>query len=130
MPPIVKKGVSTTILSFLGSSVILGIASYFVKDTLDRVNITIDKVNARDAKMVHFEDTMVNLNNQLIKLDKTVKQTSKVLDNYTRLHAQNLANMTVSMTRVTEKIINLDKRCDRAEKYIDRLHDVDLEDER
>jgi len=126
MPPIVKKGVSATILSFLGSSIILGVASYFVKDTLDRVNVTINKVNARDVKIAHFEDTMDSLNKQLVKLDATVLRTTTLLDNYTKLHAQNLARMSVSMTRVTEKIINLDKRCDRAEKYIDRMHNVDI----
>jgi len=120
MPPSVQKGFSATILSFIGSSFILGIVGFYFKDTMVRINHTIDRVNSRDVQMVKLESTMQNLNNKLTTLDRSIDKTTGVLESYIRVHGQNLSNMTVSMTRVTQKLVNIEDRCHRDEKNIDK----------
>ncbi len=116
MAPVVQKAASATILSFLGSSFILGIAIFLMKDTMDRVNKTIENVNHHNEQMITLDGSIINLNYKLDDLGKTVIKTANVLEIYTKDQSASISNMSISMVRVTEKLISVDGRCDTHEK--------------
>ena len=120
MAPVVKKAASATILSFLGSSFIFGVAIFLMKDTIDRVNNTVDRVSKNNTQMATLGGSIDTLNIKIDVLNGSVDKTAKILDVYTRDHAKNLSNMTVSMVRVTEKLTSVDRRDEVHEKDIGR----------
>ena len=100
MAPVVQKAASATILSFLGSSFILGIAVFLMKDTVDRVNKTVDNVNKHNEKMVSLDGSINTLNLKIDKLDNSVSETVDVL-----------SEISINVVRVTERLISVDDRC-------------------
>ncbi len=123
MAPMVKKAASATILSLLGSTFIMSIAVFLMKDTIDRVNHTIKNVNSHSEQMVGLDGSIILLNTKLDALNTSVTKTSLVLDDYTKNHAKNLSNMTISMVRVTQKLVNLDEKSNDANKDIEECQE-------
>ncbi len=119
MPEGVKKAASVTILGFISSSVLMGAVGFFLKDTVDKVNITMDRVNAREVEMVRFDTTVKALGEKLDRLDRTVDRTGTVLNNYTRVHSANLSSMTVSITKIVNELGHLKERCANNDKDIE-----------
>ncbi len=114
----VKKTVSATILGFLGSSLLVGATAFFAKDTIERMNDAVDKVNQADVQREHLQGAIVMLNKDILSLNETVDKTAVILQNYTQLHGKNLSLMSISMARVTEKLINLEEDCDENKEDI------------
>ena len=110
MPESIKKAASATILSLLGSSFILAIAIFLVKDTIDRVNVTITNVGKHNARMVGLDGSVVLLNSKLDTLNSSVNKSSSTLDHYVKDNGRNMAKVSVNMVRMTEKLIALDDR--------------------
>jgi chromosome segregation ATPase len=118
MPEGIKKAASVTVLGFISSSVLMGAVGFFLKDTVDKVNNTMDRVNEREVEMVRFDTTVHALGEKLDKLDRTVERTGIVLNNYTQMHANNLSNMTISITEIVGEINHLKEKCDENDKDI------------
>ncbi len=119
MPEAVKKVASVTILSFLSTSILMGTVGFFLKNTIDKLDTTMDKVNEREVEMATFNTTILHLGRKLDKLDSTVERTGVILDNYTKLHASNLSEVTISITKIVDKVGELDRRNDKLDSRID-----------
>ena len=110
MPDNVKKAASATVLSLLGSSFIMAIAIFLVKDTIDRVNDTITNVNLHSNQMVSLDGSIILLNTKLDTLNSSVSDSSSALKAYVINHGKNMSNMSIGMVRITEKLISLDDK--------------------
>ena len=110
MPESIKKAASATILSLLGSSFILAIAIFLVKDTIDRVNVTIANVGKHSEQMVGLDGSVVLLNSKLDTLNTSVNTSSDTLKEYVADHGRSMARVSTSMVRITEKLIALDDK--------------------
>ena len=116
----VKKGVSATILSFIGSSFILGIIMFYFKDTMNRIDKTIEKVNQRDVKMVKLEDSVDTLVSRLTKLDDNIDKTGSILKEYTDGYNKNLMDITIAIEKTTQKLSFLDEKCRREDRELQK----------
>ncbi len=110
MAPMVQKAASATILSFLGSSFILGIAILLAKDTLVRVNSTIANVGKHNEQMVALDGSISALNIKIDDIGTEVKKISDSSAKYTEAHSTNISNMTIGIVRITEKLVSIDRR--------------------
>lgn len=118
MAPTIQKAASATILSFLGSSFIMGIAIFLMKDTIDRVNTTVDNVNKNNSAVVRLNASIEGLNSKLDRLDTTSSNTQKSLGEYIKAQTTGMTNMSVNIVRVTEKLISITRRCENNEEEI------------
>jgi len=119
MPEAVKKVASVTILSFFSTSILMGTVGFFLKNTIDKLDTTMDKVNQREVEMATFNTTIIHLGKKLDKLDNTVSKTGTILSNYTKIHASNLSQVTISITKIVDKVDELDRRSDRLDSRMD-----------
>jgi len=123
MSPKIQKGISVTILSGFLTTFLFSLLAFYFKDTITRVNKTIDKVQTRDVQMVHIEDTINHLNIRLQKLDKSIIKTGDILQDYVKFHGTNLSRMTISMERVTQKLVTLEEDCDDEQAEVSKLRE-------
>lgn len=122
IPVLAKKAASATILSLLGSSFIMSIAAFLVKDTIDRVNSTIDNVHAHSTEMIKIDGSIKAVNARMTSLDDSVSRASNVFSSYVTNNASEQSKMKENLIRVTEKLISIDRRCEKSE---DEIRDCD-----
>ncbi len=111
MPPAIKKGISATILSFLGSSLIMGIVVFFLKDTLDRLNSAVIKSNDHQVQMVKIGSSLNAIN---VKMDDMKQDLDKHIDD----NSDSFDSLQMIQVANHDKIVHLEYRCINAEKAI------------